>query len=157
MQIDHARDLSVVDQAFIDAVFAHNGRQPPRKPPVVTTTGHGSPSSGNLRLLEAVLGCLDADSGYDDWFRIGAGVFHETGGSMEGYHLFDAWSKKGMKYKGAAETRAKWRSCKPDHPRPVRLATLRRMVEANGFDWIEVCAAAEDGFDELADDTEVGA
>lgn len=101
------------------------------------------------RLLKAILERLDPDCGYDDWFRIAAAVFHETGGSEDGFCLFNSWSSTSDKYRGVQETRSKWRSFKPGHPTPVRIATLRRMLEANGHEWFEVCAAAEDGFETI--------
>lgn len=102
-----------------------------------------------LRLLQVILAHLNADCGYDDWFRIAAAVFHETGGSEDGFCLFDSWSSTSDKYRGVQETKSKWKSLRPDHPTPVTMATLRRMVEANGYDWLDVCAAAEDGFDNI--------
>lgn len=153
MQAEYGRDLTEADQVFIDAIFAHNMRQPPRPPGTLNATC-ANPKIGNLRLLRSVLALLDADFGYDDWLRVAAGVFNETGGSAEGLELFDSWSSGGIKYKGPCEIRSKWNSFHLDHPRPVTMATLRRMVEAKGYDWLEVCAAAEDGFDDIADDTE---
>lgn len=150
---DHARNLSVVDQAFIDAVFVHNGRQPPRERPAATT-GNGSASCDNLRLLEAVLARLDASCGYQDWLKIGAAVFHETAGSSDGLDMFDAWSSSGATYKGRRDVLAKWKSFRLDHPRPAKMGTLRWMLRDQGHDWLEVCAAAEDGFDDLAADAE---
>ena len=154
MQVNHARDLSVADQAFIDAVFVHNGRQPPREIGPVRIIGNGSPPSGSLRLLQSVLGHLDADCGYDDWLKVGAAIFHETCASSDGLDVFDRWSRSGATYKGRRDVVNKWMSFKLDHPNPARMGTLRWMLKEQGGDWQEVCAAAEDGFDELADDTE---
>jgi hypothetical protein len=89
--------------------------------------------------------------GYSDWFRVGAGVFHESGGHEDGFELFDQWSATGEKYRDSRETRSKWESLSLDHPNPVTMASLRRMVEANGHDWQDVRAAAEDGFDIIND------
>lgn len=118
---------------------------------VPTGTGSTLTKEGTLRLLQAVLMRLDADCGYDDWFRITAGIFHETGGSRAGFALFNNWSKTGKKYSGKRETSTKWKSLRPDHPNPVKMATLRRMVEADGHAWIDVCADAEGSFDTIND------
>lgn len=107
-------------------------------------SGSASTKRINLRLLRSVLEHLDADCGYDDWFRIAAAVFYETGGSEDGFDLFDDWSRTGSKYRSRRETMRKWTSLRPDHPRPVTIATLRRMVEANGHDWLEVSATADE-------------
>lgn len=146
MQINHERGQSVADQAFIDAVFAHNGRQPPREYSARIATAGGSPPPVSLSLLSAVLGHLSADCAYDDWIRIGAAIFHETGGGEEGLDVFDRWSATGDKYNGKRDTANKWRSFRPDHPSPVTMATLRRMVELEGVAWTDLLDATEDQF-----------
>ncbi len=148
MQIDHASQLSEVDQAFVDAVFAHNGRQPPRPPRSPTKSWMSFPSHGDahLRLLQVILKKFDPDMGYNDWFRVAAGVFNETRGHDDGFALFDQWSSQGDKYRGVRETTALWEGLDLDHPTPVTMATLRRMVEANGHDWSDICAEAEGPF-----------
>ena len=104
----HARQLSTVDQAVIDAVFAHNGQPPPRRLAPVAST-RAAPADAPLPLLSAVLQALDPDLGYDEWLRVGAALFHVTGASDEGFALFDRWSSAGCKYRGPRETAAKWR------------------------------------------------
>ena len=47
---------------------------------------------------------------YDLWVSIGAAIHHETAGSDDGWMLFNRWSGKSGKYKGKAETVAKWES-----------------------------------------------
>ena len=119
----------------------HQTATPGQRPRSATASGI------HLSLLRSVLEHLDADCGYGDWFRVAAAVFHETGGSNDGFNLFDEWSRTGEKYRGSRETMSKWTSLSPDHPTPVTIATLRRMVEANAHDWLEVCMAAEDNFE----------
>ena len=98
----------------------------------------------DMALLEAVLRCLDPDMTYCDWFRVGAGVFTCTGGSEEGYLLFDSWSSGGNKYKGAKDTRRLWNSLNPDCPKPITMGTLRWMIEQAGYNWDQdVVAVAE--------------
>jgi len=140
--LDHARQLSTVDQAVIDAVFAHNGQPPPRRLAPVAST-RAAPADAPLPLLSAVLQALDPDLGYDEWLRVGAALFHVTGASDEGFALFDRWSSAGCKYRGPRETAAKWRSFRLDHPHPAGMGTLRWMVERAGHEWEDVCAAAE--------------
>jgi len=146
MHTDCEGSLGVADQAFIDAVFAHNGRPPPREQVARIATGDGSLPPVSLSLLNAVLGHLNADCGYDHWLRIGAAIFHETGGTDEGLDVFDRWSATGDKYKGKRDTANKWRSFRPDHPSPVTMATLRRMVELEGVAWTDLLDATEDQF-----------
>lgn len=58
--------------------------------------------------LEALLASFEPDCSYEEWIRIGMAVHHETQG--KGFALWDAWSAKGGKYKGAADLRAHWAS-----------------------------------------------
>lgn len=152
MGIDEAEedeDLAEANQAFIDAVFLHNGRDAPR-PPVITE------SSPHLLLadmdqttanLNAMLQHLDPDCGYEDWLHTLMAIHHETGGSDAGFALANAWSSKGAKYGGENEIRAKWQSFDNYSGKPVSIWTIRNALVANGFDWIEVCAAAEPDFE----------
>jgi len=95
-------------------------------------------------LLEAILRCLDPDMTYCEWFRVGAGIFTCTGGSEEGYQLFDGWSSGGKKYKGPKDTRKLWNSLNPDCPKPITMGTLRWMIEQEGYNWDQdVVAVAE--------------
>lgn len=45
---------------------------------------------------------------YDDWYRGGMAIFHETKGSQAGFELFDEWSSNGVGYDGTDATREKW-------------------------------------------------
>lgn len=150
LEIEHASNLSTVDQDFVDAVYLHNGRKPPR-PPTPPSARSSSPGEGSLRLLQAIAKHLDPDVGYRDWFSIAAAIFNEAGGCEDAFELFDLWSSQGQKYKGVRDTRNLWQNLRLDHPNPITMATLRRMVEANGHDWLDVCAASEDGFDIIND------
>lgn len=123
---------------------------------VPTGTGSTLTKQAKLRLLQAVLVRLDPDIGYRDWFTVAAGVYNETGGCEEAFELFDRWSSTGKKYKGVRDTRNLWRSLRPDHPTPITMASLHLMVEANGHDWLEVYASAEDGFPVIDNDAEGG-
>lgn len=73
-------------------------------------------------------------------------LFNETAADEGGYELFDAWSSDGRKYKSRRETRALWHRLRPDHPRPLTLATLRRMLEKDGHDWMDICCDVDGGF-----------
>ena len=148
-------DLTPVTQAFVDDISTHNGRPPPR-PLVSNSTTCAEPRHGRLQLLRVVLEYLDPDCGYDQWLRIGAVIFHETGGSEDGLDLYDTWSSKGGKYRGTREIVGKWKSFNPDHPRPVRLGTLRWMIEAAGLDWLEILASADEDFPDLDGEVEGG-
>lgn len=85
---------------------------------------------GDARLsrLEEMIGAIDPDRPYDDWFLVLAIVFNETRGSEDGFALVNEWSSAGKKYKGEGELRQKWCSLNLDHPNPARLGSLIRML-----------------------------
>lgn len=98
-----------------------------------------------LHLLSVILACLDPACGRSDWFSIAGALYYTTSGA--GYGLFDAWSSAGgKKYKGRHDTKCLWAWFKPDSERKFSMGTLRRLVQANGYDWYEVCASVEEGF-----------
>lgn len=114
-----------------------------------------APSAQTMRLLVAGLNHLSADCDYETWLRIGAIVFHVSGGTQEGLDCFDAWSATGAKYKGRCEVRAKWNSFRLDHPRPLTMATLRYLLAEQGHDWMDICAEAEgEAFQVIAEEAQ---
>jgi len=114
-----------------------------------------APSAQTMRLLVAGLNHLSADCDYDTWLRIGAIAFHVSGGTQEGLDCFDAWSATGVKYKGLCEVRAKWKTFRLDHPRPLTMATLRFMLTEQGEDWMDICAEADgDVFQVIAEEAQ---
>ena len=132
-EAENAGELPEVSQAFIDAVFRHNGRPAPR--PFVSVPSENSASESSSQetaQLKALLDQLPSDIGYDDWLHGGMAIFHETGGSSEGLDLFDAWSSKGRSYKGRKEIEDKWRSFNVTQNSPVTIGTLIKMVRDNG-------------------------
>ena len=50
----------------------------------------------------------------EDWIRIGAAIHHGTGGSAEGYQLFDLWSQNSTLYKNRKDTEDRWNSFNTD-------------------------------------------
>ncbi len=152
--VKSASVLSEVGQDVIDAIALHNGRTPPRLQ-VAVPREPANPGSGVMRVLIAALKRMDADCGYSDWFKVSAIICNETCGSAAGYKLFDCWSRTGeKKYKGIVDTEKIWRRLNPDHPNPVKIGSLQRLVEANGHTWNEVLAAVE-AFDILDTETVV--
>ena len=97
-----------------------------------------------------ILGRLDPDCGYDDWFHILAAVRHETGGSDEGFTLVNEWSARGRKYCGEHDLRTKWRSFEGYSGKPVTEGTLRSMLQKQGDDLIELVAATGPQFEPCA-------
>jgi Bifunctional DNA primase/polymerase, N-terminal./Primase C terminal 2 (PriCT-2). len=128
----HRDDLSYVGQDFIDAVFQHNGRRPPRPAPEIP---EGRPSSStDLTTLKALINGIDANCGYQDWLNVLMAIYHETGGSAEGFELADTWSSKGKSYQGRQEIEVKWRSFSGDVAHPITVGTLISMARDAGAD-----------------------
>ena len=151
--VSHVSELTEVTQEFVDAVYVQNGRPPPRPRQAFEAVAQDElPHGPSLNLVAALIVCLDPDLGYDDWLRTGIVIFNETKGSDEGFRLWDDWSSRGKKYKGVDEISKKWASFNLDHPHPLRLGTLIRMVNEAGHDAQAILAEAEPQFSVVADE-----
>lgn|GEM_PF-569972 len=143
-----ANELTEVGQEFIDAIASHNGRFAPRplstKPSLRLTP---EVQSENFPKLNALLDHIDPDSGYEDWLHVLMAIYHETGGSDEGFALADAWSSRGVKYQGSRDIALKWSSFQGDIENPITIRTVMKIVEANGVDVISVLDALDPAFE----------
>jgi len=129
---------------FADAITAaHDRLIDSVSKPSGCSIGKSSCSRSKLDLLEVILKHVDPDCNYDDWFIVGAVIFNETGGSEAGYTLYDEWSCQGHKYRGQKETKRKWGSMNPNHHHPVRIGSLKAIVETCGHDWQQIICIAE--------------
>lgn len=152
----NASELTEVDQAFIDAVYQHNGREAPNQlVPVSPMSVHSEPQSQVIAKLKALLAHIDPDCGYSIWLQVLMAIFQETGGSEEGLRLAIEWSGKGKKFKGSSEIKAKWRSFRLDVNNPITIATLIKQVSDSGKDWVSICAEVEPDFVALDSETKV--
>ncbi len=138
------QDLSIATQDFIDAVFIHNGREAPS-----IETDDPEESTGPLRRvslekLTKLLDLLDPGMGYQDWLNVGMALFHETGGSSEGFALFDRWSGRSKKYGGTKEIEVKWKSFKGNCSNPITVGTLVMLAKQAAPDSEVHSAMAED-------------
>lgn len=141
-------DLVEADQAFIDAIFIHNGRTVPRSVASPRVRGrHPSLRSGREAELAALLEHIDPDLGYEDWLHVLMAIHYETDGSETGLALADEWCSRGRKYRGFQEVTAKWHSFRLDRATAYTSATLRGMVAETGEDPIEICAATGPQFE----------
>lgn len=82
------------------------------------------PLPPSLGVLRTMLYRHDPDMGYDEWVHAGMVLHHETGGSLNGFDLWDEWSKTGSKYRGRDDLQSHWKSF-GRAPTPVTLASLR--------------------------------
>lgn len=80
---------------------------------------------------------IDSDCDYLTWTRCLTGIrhqFRDEEEAREAFFLADEWCQRGSKYKDG-DTKAKWRSFKPDAPgkTPVTLATLFHIAANHGW------------------------
>lgn len=144
----NASELFEVGQDFIDAIFLHNGRQPPRPAEITTSARDESDTPGNnLGRLRALLERISPDCGYEDWLRVLMAIYHETGGSADGFDLADAWSSGGKSYAGEKDIRTKWNSFKSGKGSPITVATIVKMAKENGADVSAIYAASCEQFE----------
>jgi putative DNA primase/helicase len=129
-EADTLADLVEVDQAFIDAIFKHNGQQPPR-PPEPRAVETVRRQVGTTEAAE-ILSHIPPDGGYSDWIEVGMGLHDRYDGSDEGLHLFDQWSAGAGNYCGAGELEYKWHSFSVGGG--VTWASVCRLAEQHGAD-----------------------
>ncbi|AQA20027.1 hypothetical protein BST95_19055 [Halioglobus japonicus] len=140
-EAESVTDLNQIDQAFVDAVYHHNGRNIPREP---ENRGLHNPSlelhHSRLCEINALLDHIDPDCSYDDWRTVLMAVHHESGGSDDGLALVDSWSSKGNKYPGTAKVEKKWRSFDQFGGFPVTIGSIRHLVSDAGTNPADICA-----------------
>lgn len=78
--------------------------------------------------ISAYLILLDPDHSYDQWIRIGMAIHHETGGSEDGFTLWDTWSANGPKYSSEELNRIKWESFAQISGKPITFRSVIKMV-----------------------------
>jgi P4 family phage/plasmid primase-like protien len=129
-EADSAADLVEVDQAFIDAVFEHNGEKPPRLPEPKVIQEY-SDQAGKHEVAE-ILSYIKADLDYSDWLTVLMGVHAHFNGAEIGLHIVDAWSATASNYAGAEVIEYKWRSFFLDGG--VTFASVCDMAKKSGAD-----------------------
>ena len=142
-EANNVNELSMIGQDFIDAVFRHNGRSAPQQSVAgLITVTPANPSSFNMGNIEAMLAVLNPDCGREDWIHIGMAIHFESGGSNEGFTIWNAWSSKGKKYPGEQSLRTQWHSFKIDDGQHFSVGTIKKMVTDAGYDWMDICAGS---------------
>lgn len=87
----------------------------------------------DLATLRAALAVMPDNLSYDEWFATGCAVHHETGGSEEGFILWDSWSANSPKYGSEEYGRYKWDSMgKNTTSRPITARSLLKRAHALG-------------------------
>lgn len=95
-----------------------------------------TPRTGETSIdeLETLLKAQDPNMGYDDWYKIGAILHYETGGSDEGMLLWDRWSAPSEKYRGISDIRSHWESF-GNSARPLTADGLRHQQIADSSEF----------------------
>ncbi|PLX92373.1 MAG: hypothetical protein C0621_09590 [Desulfuromonas sp.] len=150
--VSHVSELIPVTQGFVDSVYLMIGKKPPLPPQAPPAPAKLS-GDESLEKVKTLLDHINPDSNYKDWLNVLMAIFHESAGSNEGLDLADAWSRGGKKYKGRDEIEEKWKTFDPDHPNPVTIATLCRMIDDQGGDSMDILAG--EPFAVLDEETEV--
>ena len=78
--------------------------------------------------IAKLLAQLNPDMSRDKWIQVGMATHHETAGSLEGFNLWDEWSRGGAKYGLGQPIERVWESFKRDAGRVVTMATVKKMV-----------------------------
>lgn len=94
-------------------------------------------ASAATESIQSILRNLDPSCGYDEWIKIGMAIHHETGGSLDGFTLWDDWSSKSEKYSGLANLQMHWSSF-GHNPNPITLDSFRRKERASPEDFDDV-------------------
>jgi hypothetical protein len=108
-----------------------------------------APLGLTIEQLRDALDVLDPDMGYQPWLAKAMALHHETGGSEDGFALFDEWSARGGKYPGADKLRQHWDSLGRGGQRPTTAHSLVREANAAGAH-IEIAQLEADDFDVVA-------
>lgn len=102
------------------------------------------------KVIEQCLQALPHDLEYDAWLQVGMAVHHETGGSDEGFYLWDAWSGESPKYTSREFGQDRWRSFGQHQGATVTARTLVMMANERGAGVSVVQAADASDFEPAA-------
>lgn len=97
----------------------------------VTYVQSAPPSAELMAELKGLLRQLHPDDPHPkrSWMRVLIIIDYETASHPAGFALADAWSRRGRAYKGPAGVRKYWDKIKPCSGDPLRINTLRWMVD----------------------------
>lgn len=97
-------------------------------------------------IISQALKAIPEDLPYNEWLQIGMAVHHETGGSEEGFILWDSWSANGDKYGSEEGNRIHWDSFgRQDSLKPVTIRSLIKIANSYGAG-ITLSMLTEDDF-----------
>ena len=115
-EIDLGEALERVEEAIEAAGIEQTGD---------TRSGTPQAAMGLVKSAMAAIPNPRTEVHYDQWIRLGYAAYRATGGSAEGYVIWDDWSRKSGKYNGT-ETEAAWKRIR----RAVEGSTVPRTIGA---------------------------
>ena len=136
LEADSADDLTEIDQVFIDAVFKHNGMEPPREVERTAPAIQAPPKEAG-EVLE-ILGHIDPACGYEQWCRIGMALHDKFAGSDEGLAVYIEWSSEAPNAASPEEIEYKWRSFTAGSG--ITFASVAQMAASKGADLAEIAS-----------------
>lgn len=84
----------------------------------------GDTPTADPRLIAAAMAVIpNPDLGWDDWKKFGMAIWRSTGGSAEGFAIFDEWSQKSGKY-DCANTEKAWAEVTRSPPTRIGAGTI---------------------------------
>jgi hypothetical protein len=94
--------------------------------------GSGAEPQADPELVAQALATIPNDDSvpWNVWNRVGMAVFRATGGA--GFEVFDAWSKKYVKY-DAADTKARWEAYGSSPPTRIGAGTIFYLAREAGW------------------------
>jgi putative DNA primase/helicase len=85
--------------------------------------GGDDPQADPERIARAMAVIPNDDLGWDDWKRFGMAIWRATGGSAQGFIIFDEWSQKSRKY-DADTTQQTWTDIARSPPTRIGAGTI---------------------------------
>jgi P4 family phage/plasmid primase-like protien len=136
---DHS-ELLEVDQDFIDAIFRHNGEEPPRERE--NTVKSRSADKYRKGEIAEILTYIRPPVDYEPWFAVLAGVYEKTLGSNDGLLIVDEWSASGRNYCGFEELEYKWHTLSIDGG--ITFGSVCKMAQQSGADLKDIAKRHRD-------------
>lgn len=93
------------------------------------TTSNGEIDISEENIIK-MLSFIDPDIGYEEWIKTGMAIHHTLSGN--GFEIWDSWSAKGSKYKGASGLERHWHSFGKSSS-PAGIGTLMHYARMGGY------------------------
>jgi putative DNA primase/helicase len=130
LEAGSASELIQVDQAFVDAVARHNGKEPPRQ--IEPQQRNDTAGAAGVTQAAEILSYITPNLNYGDWLNVLTGLHDEFSGSEQGLMLADQWSSSSDNYCGFEELEYKWRSFTAG--KGITFASVAKMAADAGAD-----------------------